>query len=526
MTDEQLVRIACPQCGKQVKTSIQAAGQKIACPNCSAQVKIPGQAPAKNDDDDWLLLDDDKQVTVRQATADGTKKSNSASQASNKKAPSKPTPHAEPNDDEEFKLAPEEKRRSISLDALASGLVLEENRPSPAKRSSSQRTDPSPIDEELPYHRPTHSKSKAREEREVAPVVAPRDEEEFRFTCRVCGSILYQRRSAIGKEVQCPDCHSKLIVPKPKEPPTKTPKHVPVDEEELRIAPPDGQAKSDALYTPDVVKETLERAKAALEEEEEELESSTYDFDTSGWLLRTFSFLRDPAAIAILLMYGLVVGLLLMIFWWIETLQESYSSGILFIGYLLLIGFATPVILSLIANARAVLESAANEEKQVQSWPLFDMGEWISESGMPLFALSFSAIPGSLIFALTKTMDLSVIGVGGLLVCTWLFFPFFFLSMLDNNTSFNPISTDVWRSLKTCSQAWGAMVLQNAIISFALWLLYVFARTLGPLGGFMVGFGIAFYAFFVFQQVGVLASRIADVTSLKFEKSDKDESSD
>ena len=55
-SSEQL-SFTCPQCDKKLRAPAKLAGQKLSCPKCSAPIRVPGVAPSKNDDDDWLSLD-------------------------------------------------------------------------------------------------------------------------------------------------------------------------------------------------------------------------------------------------------------------------------------------------------------------------------------------------------------------------------------------------------------------------------------------------------------------------------------
>lgn len=57
-SSEQL-SFTCPQCDKKLRAPAKLSGQKLSCPKCSAPIRVPGVAPSKNDDDDWLSLDND-----------------------------------------------------------------------------------------------------------------------------------------------------------------------------------------------------------------------------------------------------------------------------------------------------------------------------------------------------------------------------------------------------------------------------------------------------------------------------------
>lgn len=69
-SSEQL-SFTCPQCDKKLRAPAKLAGQKLSCPKCSAPIRVPGVAPSKNDDDDWLSLDNDAgtRATIAQAAS-------------------------------------------------------------------------------------------------------------------------------------------------------------------------------------------------------------------------------------------------------------------------------------------------------------------------------------------------------------------------------------------------------------------------------------------------------------------------
>ena len=67
-SSEQL-SFTCPQCDKKLRAPAKLAGQKLSCPKCSAPIRVPGVAPSKNDDDDWLSLDNDPGMRAAVAKA-------------------------------------------------------------------------------------------------------------------------------------------------------------------------------------------------------------------------------------------------------------------------------------------------------------------------------------------------------------------------------------------------------------------------------------------------------------------------
>ena len=99
--EDDFIRVSCPQCGKRLKAPLKLAGDKIHCPKCDALVKLP-PAATKNDDHEWLSLDED---ILGETPIPIRKKDAEKSVARPAKTNSTIAPSAT-FDNDEFKLAP------------------------------------------------------------------------------------------------------------------------------------------------------------------------------------------------------------------------------------------------------------------------------------------------------------------------------------------------------------------------------------------------------------------------------------
>ena len=99
----------------------------------------------------------------------------------------------------------------------------------------------------------------------------------------------------------------------------------------------------------------------------------------------------------------------------------------------------------------------------------------------------------------------------------WGITPILLLSMIDNNSIFEPYSKAVLNSIKSRPEAWGAMYMQTAMAMLALFLFMLLTSLQSPVGDFILGFALPLFCFFVINQFGVLAGRISQVTDMGFE---------
>jgi hypothetical protein len=336
---------------------------------------------------------------------------------------------------------------------------------------------------------------------------------------------MYKPRRMIGEMTQCPDCLSEFKIPA--EVVVEKKKARVIEHDDVQLAPAHGSERIEGNMSAKAVQETLQKAKQAMEEEEEDETATTYDFDTAGWLKRTFAFALDPAALVLVIVFGLVCGAIISLTWWLDSWPPEAKSAATLLKILVVLGVGVPVVFSLLANGLAVLESAANKLKRVREWPLFNMGDWIAEAMLPFAALALASVPAGMLAAAVRSMELHpLVSVAGMLVIIWLLFPALLISMLDNQSVTSPVSMAVFRSLQSRPDAWGAMMLQTALMSLGLFLMSAAVWSMRPLGGFVIGFAIPLYVFFLFQQLGILASRIADVTALQFSAEGDDDDED
>lgn len=575
----------CPHCAKRLRAPEKLVGKQLNCPKCNNPLTVPtleeiskleSQRSYHSSDSDasktaaqnqespsgsseaqagiaskdtstaplsapvsrGSLFDDDlpelaplvesalqKQRVSNGTQADRTKlQQPSASNPGNRPSAAKPKgePSGEPspdlNEDDEFRLAPIEsppsrsKPRPFDFDDLPPGLNLDSN-PS---------GEPQSIDSVLDKIKLSGGAldvgvSKAREQ-------------EFWFPCKVCGTRIVATPSQIGTSVQCSDCYSNLSVPPPPVAKSK-PKPVSMRREDLAdvsFEPVKANTGKYVIDSKSQTEELLRKAKKDADAEQEEIEALTVDFDTQKWLSKLFWFLKDPQLIFITVLMGFFSAIWLgfansapELFQLPNDRVKAVVQGILYILPGMFIGVA------IISLAMCVVNMVANQYKQVQDWPTGRPGDVFGEVIFVGAAAAIASAPGGVLaMLLTASTDSKLVFPLFTLVSFWAFFPFVFLSISENSSITEPFSKSVLESVSSKKDQWGAMYLQTMLVFSTLFILIAWAMRASQVGHILLGLFGPFLILFLFNQYGLLAGRISDVTGLDYRGDFSDENSD
>ena len=109
----------------------------------------------------------------------------------------------------------------------------------------------------------------------------------------------------------------------------------------------------------------------------------------------------------------------------------------------------------------------------------------------------------------------------GILGTTFLLFPVLLLSMLDNGSMFQPVSTLVFRSITGSAEAWGAYYLKTLFGFFCVQVAWFLLLGTNPLAAAVGGFLVPWLLFFTCQQIGALAQGIGEYLSFEFASEDE-----
>ncbi len=345
---------------------------------------------------------------------------------------------------------------------------------------------------------------------------------EYRIACKVCGTAQYVRLSAKGMKIKCPDCLTDFKVPPP--PPGWAPKtkvKLELTHEDVPLA------AAETFQEQKTLEAHRTRASAMLEKAQREISDDELDrlydgdFDTAGFMQRAFGFMRDPIALSFVAGYGFVFACVFALAQYgLNNADSGYGRGALLLGVI-----GAPMIgilfgLPMLSAALALLESVANRQPKVVDWPGFNMFDNFGDMLAIAAALVGAMLPGYMIgtFIGGDQQGAGRMQIMGLMLSVYLLFPILLLSILDNGSLFQPISTSVMSSFQPAAEAWGGYYLKTMIafsITMLLWFLLLGTGKSPWLAG-AAGFLVPWLVFFTFQQLGALADSISEHLSIVF----------
>ncbi len=352
-------------------------------------------------------------------------------------------------------------------------------------------------------------------------------DEEFRYSCKVCGTAMYARTSEIGNMTRCPDCYAEFSIPRPI-PKSNAKKAAPIPRADADLDVALQSSVVDVTRDEKRVKsqadEYLKRAEQDIDKDVEEKKYETYDFDTFTAFQKAFGFLNDPAVWILAAVPGFLIGL---VFIAIKFMTAKNAQLGFVGGAAVLFMFGLPLLAGCLVNGLAILEASANRQRKVSQWPLYNLGDALGETVMLVIVLTFAAIPGGILGWILSVMNIGGVSLILPLVSIWFLFPIMLLGVLDNGSMMQPVSSDVLRSMSRRGDFWGAMYLWNAFATLILfmalyWCIYASSYPLVIAGAIL----LPFMVYFMFRQIGNLAVGIADVTDLEFEDEEDEALSD
>ncbi|MCC6509101.1 MAG: hypothetical protein IT423_08345 [Pirellulaceae bacterium] len=337
---------------------------------------------------------------------------------------------------------------------------------------------------------------------------------QYRVPCPSCGTPQYVTLAKQGKQVKCPDCFSDFKIPPP--PPGWKPTQPAQAKWGTDLVEPTAvEAQRDADRSKNQADDLLRQARQELDDNDIE---SMYDndFDTQSFVRRTFGFAYDGVALFQIFIYALMFGFMFFI--------AQYCVNKVLIdddkGYALIGGLSVPLLaiisaFPLFAGAMTLLESVANGQFKVRDWPGFNFFDHVGELLLFGTALIASALPGFLLGGfVANSGGAGLIVVFTTMLTTFLAFPIVLLSMLDNESLFNPYSPEVLKSLSVGYEAWGTYYFKTFIANFVIFIAWAVMlghnAILAGIGGMLLPLLI----FFTVQQLGVLAFDISEHLSI------------
>jgi len=355
----------------------------------------------------------------------------------------------------------------------------------------------------------------SREEASLSEYFQPPSEDMFSFPCKVCGTLLEAKVSRVGKKTRCPDCHSELPVPAPK--PKKKPQEIRLDENvaDVRFAPVDAKGKVDEGAEKAKTKQILDKARLDMERERKEIEPVSVSFDTKRWFGLVFGFLRDRG---IAILTGILCMVTAIWFYAMDLVEHQEEMGKIQIQLLLFAVLGLPILTLIGMTSLAIIPMAANRASKVDEWPFSRWSEYAGEIMMLLIAVVIASVPGLLIMGFLTSISAPVfVGLAVIFLSIWGLLPLILLGMMSNGFVTQPFSKEVFKSMGSKQESWGAMYFQTGFVFVMLLVLFGIARMTPSWTSAFLGICFPVMCFMIVNQYGVLAGRISDVTGLGYE---------
>jgi hypothetical protein len=136
---------------------------------------------------------------------------------------------------------------------------------------------------------------------------------------------------------------------------------------------------------------------------------------------------------------------------------------------------------------------------------------------MVIVSVMAASIPGGMIGAAFRSFDSHpMVALAFAIIGIWGLTPILLLCMIDSGSLFEPYSKAVFNSIKSRPEAWGAMYMQTGLCLLLFFMFMLITNSQTPVGDFVLGLVLPLTCFFVFNQYGVLAGRISQVTEMGF----------
>lgn len=428
------LRFDCPSCGGRVKVPPSQAGQTCQCPKCNAKIVAPGKP--------------DQQ--------------------------------------------PERSQQAVDDDFFAEAPVAQPT-PAPVRshvQAKSQQKTESRASREPPRSAQTGAEKAAQNEAKPAPPPQQRTERlEFGIECGLCATRLYATLDQVGKTLNCPDCHSKVLVKAPKKLPEPARNNEwdeegdfqlsePVERPKSEYIPEEGMAsdsadeaagvKVDAKAAPrpspagNIVADTARQTMAKAEAEVEATERAKPVLPDQPFKTDILSFFFDPATgarwlVLTLMGHGFVAALGLA--WALAHGGGIQQFGAVFLS-VIVVGLGLGYMLLASACSVAIIQDTANGYDKIEQWPGANISEWMLDGFFVINSLLASASPGALAMCAGVMSGWNAVFAGT--ATTVAFFPILVLSALEQASPLGFASPAIWKSLRAARPRWVKFYLLSA----------------------------------------------------------------
>ncbi len=318
----------------------------------------------------------------------------------------------------------------------------------------------------------------------------------YRARCRVCEALVTVRPSQAGKEIRCPDCHSHFLVPPPPDP------------KPAAVAPPRvspiiqasvADTSGEAIDRTDAYGRTARDYLRAAEEAPPDNPAEDYaNPDVNGWFSHVFGMFLDPGVMIHL--FGLLM--LSAVLAAVASIGGPYAQLIAIVktlatGLLTVISLGCGVV---------ILEGTSHGAKRIENWPAADPMEWFGHVFVICAATFVAIIPG---FAIGYPLEHAAVKLTFILFSFHCIFPIAIMSMLDNNSPFQPISSEVMRSIPRIPESWIAFYITGGLVLALYLVTFILSDWLPQMAGYFLCYsGLAGTVFLYMRMLGHLGYEV------------------
>jgi len=448
------IRFRCRRCFARLTAAKDRAGSKLRCPRCQLMLTVPAETSAECQGAEYSL----NGAGRTSAAADRQYVSVACPVC-------KTLMHA----------GEEEVGREMTCPDCGTAVIVPPPRPKrpPGKPATAAPGEIYPL----------------REAEEGSSAAPPAERRYIAVHCPVCNTLMHATEEQIGRQIVCPDCETRTLVPRP---PRSNAKRSSAD---FRVGADDIYDAGQPIETPryevgadyrqsnPAVEGTLsvgpdrqsDSADLALSPPRRPLLSGVFGFPFSTgargrWLGLSVGALLAmlPAAAAFSLAAGPGAGYG-SIGPWIMALALSGTAALLGLGWaaVMAVDFLT------------ILRDTSYGYEKIENWPRGACVDWVGEAFYVLDALGIG-----MLLSLAVGRGLGMLGAPvGMFTAIglWLLFPILLLSMLETNSPLNPLSRPVWLSLVLRWKVWAMFYAETAALFVAFGFLPAVLIAVPPL---------------------------------------------
>ena len=325
--------------------------------------------------------------------------------------------------------------------------------------------------------------------------------------CPLCGTRMYAAEDQAGREITCPDCQTRAVVPPA---PPEARQYDPMAEasEEYRLGKP--------IESPEI-RVGIDYRQG--QRGHGDLPSDRVRwYDPEGrdppprWIFFSGVFTFPLYHSSLVCLIGLSLGAMVVVSMLLFTITLSVaaaqatsraSMGLFAVWSMLLFGlaFALLVLWIVVASAYllAIIRDTANGHDAVVNWPDALFLDWVGDSYFVFSSLAIGLLPG---LAMRHALDAADRE-------TWLcvpasilvMFPILLVSMLETDSPLKPISLPVLGSLSRAWWAWGLFYVESTAVLAAAVCAAIALGGLAGLAGLLAGAPVIVAALMVYCRL-------------------------